>query len=104
MLRHALKSLLVTLLAFSLVATSVHEAEARRGRGIAAGIALGLVALAIIEASRHERRRHRYVERYEAEPRAAPEADPRCEWRGRTCFDNKYGDHVCQGGEYSCRP
>jgi hypothetical protein len=99
MLARSLKSLLALVLAASLIATSVQPAEARRGRGMFAGIALGLVALAIIEASRHRRHHHRYVERY-----AEPQPEPQCEWRGRTCFDNKYGDHVCQGGEYSCRP
>ncbi|HUJ38161.1 MAG TPA: hypothetical protein VLW88_10820 [Hyphomicrobium sp.] len=68
----------------------------RRGRGLFAGIAVGLVALAIISASRHHRHHHRQAESCEREPQ--------CEWHGRTCFDNQYGDHVCQGGEYSCRP
>ena len=99
MLARFFKSLLAVVLAASLIATSVQPAEARRGRGMFAGIALGLVALAIIEASRHRRHHHRYVEKY-----AEPQPEPQCEWRGRTCFDNKYGDHVCQGGEYSCRP
>ena len=71
MLARFLKSLLALVLAASLIATSVQPAEARRGRGMFAGIAFGLVALAIIEASRH-RRHHRYVERYaEPQPRAA---------------------------------
>jgi hypothetical protein len=97
--QRVVKSLLTVLLAASLVAASFEHAEARHGRGMFAGIAFGLVALAIIEASRHHRHHHRYVERS-----AEPGAEPQCEWRGRTCFDNKYGDHVCQGGAYSCRP
>jgi hypothetical protein len=99
MLPRFFKSLLALVLAASLIATSVQPAEAHRGRGLFAGIAFGLVALAIIEASRQHRHHHRYVER-----QVQPEPEPLCEWRGRTCFDNKYGDRVCQGGEYSCRP
>lgn len=96
MLRRTLRSSLVGILAASLVMASVEHAEARHGRGLFAGIAVGLVALAIISASRHHRHHHRQAESYEREPQ--------CEWHGRTCFDNQYGDHVCQGGEYSCRP
>jgi len=96
MLQQAVKSLLTLVLAASVVTASVERAEARHGRGLFAGVALGLIALAIINASRHHRHRHPPVESYDREPQ--------CEWRGRTCFDNSYGDHVCRGGEYSCRP
>jgi hypothetical protein len=98
MAQRILHSSLIAVLAASLLTTSVEQAEARRGRGLFAGIAIGLVALAIISASRHKHH-HRYVER-----RYDPEPQQQCEWRGRTCFDNKYGDHVCRGGEYSCHP
>jgi hypothetical protein len=99
MVQRAVHSSVIIILAASLIAAPVEQAEARHGRGLFAGIAVGLVALAIISASRHHRHHHGYVERrYDPEPRQ------QCEWRGRTCFDNKYGDHVCQGGEYSCHP
>ncbi len=97
MLQRVLKSLLALLLAASLVAASVEHAEARHGRGLFAGVAFGLIALAIIEASRHHRHHHRQIESHY-------DREPECEWRGRTCFDNSYGDRVCRGGEYSCRP
>ena len=46
MVQRTLRSSLVGLLATSLVAASVSHAEARHGRGLFAGIAVGLVALA----------------------------------------------------------
>ena len=27
----------------------------------------------------------------------------RCHWEGRRCFENRYGDTVCRGGDYVCR-
>ena len=96
MLRRVVRLSVTLMLAASVVLAPVEHAEARHGRGIFVGIAAGLFALALIEASRHHRHHPRQLEsRYEREPE--------CEWRGRTCFDNSYGDHVCKGGEYTCR-
>jgi len=95
MLRRLVRSFATLILALSVVLAHVDHAEARHGRSMFAGIAVGLIALAIIEASRHHRHHHRQVQsRYDH--------DPECGWRGRTCFDNSYGDHVCKGGEYVC--
>ncbi len=99
MLRHITHSLIALALAASLVTTSVEQAQARHGRGIFTGIAIGLIALAIINASRHH---HRHNHHYRQSSRYRDGQE--CEWRGRTCFDNSYGDHVCKGGEYVCRP
>jgi hypothetical protein len=97
MLKRTASLSLTLLLAAGTVLAPVEHAEARHGRGIFAGVAFGLIALAIIEASRHHRHHYRQIESHY-------EREPQCEWRGRTCFDNSYGDRVCKGGEYSCRP
>jgi hypothetical protein len=89
MLKRAVRSSLTLLLAASVVLAPVEHAEARHGRGIFSGLAFGLIALAIIEASRHHRHHHRQIESHY-------DREPECEWRGRTCFDNSYGDHVCR--------
>ena len=86
MVPRALRSSLIAVLAACLVTASVSGAEARHGRGLFSGVAVGLIALAIISASRH-RHHLRYLDR-------RYELQPQCEWRGRACFDNKNGDHV----------
>ena len=105
MLHQAAKSFVVLAVAVSLAVVPVNDAQARRGRGIAAGIAVGIIALAIIaEASRQKpKRRPRQIQRQAEVPERQAEA-PECEWRGRTCYKNSYGTNVCEGGEYVCRP
>jgi hypothetical protein len=106
MLHQGAKSLMAVTLAVSLAVVPVNDVQARRGRGVAVGIAVGIIALAIISAEgrryRHKRR-HRQIQRQAEEPGRQAE-EPECEWRGRTCFKNSYGTNVCEGGEYVCRP
>ena len=50
MLHQAAKSFVVLAVAMSLAVVPINDAQARRGRGIAVGIAVGIIALAIIGA------------------------------------------------------
>ena len=90
-----LKKLTHALMALTMVAgigtATVQPAEARRGGGLVAGaIVGGVVAGALIAGSRRS-----YAGSCYAGPR-------RCEWYGRHCFYNRYGDYVCRGGDYRC--
>jgi len=95
-----LKKLVHPLLALTLiggaVAASAQPAEAgRRGARIAAGIVGGIVAGAIIAGA--SRRAHAY----DRGP-VCYKGPKRCAWRGRSCYENRWGDVVCRGGVYRC--
>jgi hypothetical protein len=91
---HALAALtLVTGVMFS----AVEPAEAGRGGRVAAGIAAGIIGLGLLGAYGHARDRDYYE--VEEECYRGPE---KCGWRGRRCFENKWGDRVCRGGRWKC--
>lgn len=100
MLRKILHPVLALALAAGMAATSVQQAEARHGRGIAAGVAAGIIGLAILgAASRH---RGHYYDDYD-DGGGCYRGPRRCGWENRRCFENGYGDYVCRGGDYICR-
>ena len=67
------------------MATS-RPAEARRG-GLAAGLAGAYAG-------------PRY---YGAGPGPGCYPGPRqCQWVGRSCWTNRYGEHICSGGDWRC--
>ena len=100
MVRKILHPVLALALAAGAAVTSVDHAQAGHGRGIAAGIAAGIIGLAIVgAASRH--RGYDY-DAYDGPPECY--RGPRtCAWENRHCFENRYGDYVCRGGDYVCR-
>ena len=90
-----LKALLVLGLALGLTTASmVDQAEARRGRG--AGIALG-VGIGLLGAYALTRPAYGYS--YSSACYPGPE---RCGHVGRRCWENRYGEVVCKGGEWRC--
>lgn len=86
-------------LAAGLAMSSVQTAEAGHGRGIAAGVAAGIIGLAIIGAASRDRA-YAYDD-YDDE--RCYRGRRRCHWENRRCFENRYGDMVCRGGDYVCR-
>jgi hypothetical protein len=65
----------------------------RRGSGVAAGVALGaLLGLGIAGA-------YSGPSYYGPACYAGPR---RCDWVGRRCWHNRFGEHVCGGGEWRC--
>lgn len=77
-------------------AATVNEAEARRGRNVAVGVAAGVIGLGILGA-------------------AAANAGPRyyrgggcypgprqCYRQGGGCYYNRFGDYVCSQGRMIC--
>lgn len=102
MLKKFTHALMALTLAFGFAASSAHEAEARRGGGLALGVAAGIIGLGVLgAASAHAG--PRYYSRYDYDDGDYCYRGPRsCHWAGRRCFENDYGDTVCRGGRYVC--
>ena len=78
--------------------STVEPAEARGGRGVAigAGVAAGIIGLGILGATAGPR--------YYG-PSYGPSCYPgprQCDYVGRSCWYNRYGEYVCGGGQYRC--
>src|SRR5262245_380492 len=80
---------------------SGQEAPAGRVAGVAAGFAAGIIGLGILGAAASARDR-RYYDDYGPEP-ACYRGPRRCGWENQRCFENRYGDMVCRGGDWVCR-
>lgn len=89
--------LMALMLAAGLAAASVQTAEAG-GRGVAAGVAAGILGLAIIGAASRSR-----AYAYDDYDDRCYRGRRRCHWENRDCFENRYGEVVCRGGDYVCR-
>lgn len=101
MISKIFRPLMALTLAAGLATTSVQPAEARHGRGVAAGVAAGIIGLAILGAASSARGRG-YD--YDDDDRGGCyRGARRCGWENRRCFENRYGDTVCRGGDYVCR-
>ncbi|MGQ0456752.1 MAG: hypothetical protein ACT4OU_06800 [Hyphomicrobium sp.] len=100
MLKKFTHALMALTMAFGLAVSSAHEAEARRGGGLALGVAAGIIGLGVLgAASAHAG--PRYYSRYD-EGDYCYRGRRECHWAGRRCFENDYGDTVCRGGRYVC--
>lgn len=99
MIRKILHPVLALALAAGLATTSVERAEAGRGGRIAAGVAAGIIGLAILGAA--SRRGYAYDDYDDGDD--CYRGPRRCYWANRHCFENRYGDTVCRGGDYVCR-
>ena len=86
----------ITLAAGAAMAT-FETAEARgRGVGLGVGIAAGIIGLGILGAATANARPYGYSS-------ASCYPGPRqCDYAGRRCWYNRYGEYVCGGGEYRC--
>ncbi len=102
MIRKILHPLMVLVFAAGLAGASVQEAQAGRGAGVAAGIAAGIIGLSILGAAANARGRYDSDDYYDEGP-ACYRGARRCGWENRRCFDNRYGDTVCRGGDWVCR-
>ena len=100
MIKKILHPLMALVLAAGLACATVQEAEAGRGRGVAAGIAAGIIGLGILGAAASARGGGGYY--YDDYGPACYRGPRRCGWENRRCFENRYGDWVCRGGRYSC--
>jgi hypothetical protein len=102
-----LKRLASVGLALALTAGSVSltatEAEARRGLGY--GIAAGVIAGSIYGAYAYGAPRYRptygYTSTY-VSGGSCYKGPRQCDWSGRSCWLNRYGERICGGGEWLC--
>ncbi|MDX2205676.1 MAG: hypothetical protein NW223_23195 [Hyphomicrobiaceae bacterium] len=83
------------------LATSVEEAKAHDGRGIAAGLAIGTI-LGLGIAGAHAGPRYRGPAYYADVPPGCYRGPRQCGWEGRRCWYDRYGEYVCRGGEWRC--
>ena len=97
MLKKIMSAFVALALIVGVTASSPEPAEARGGRGVAAGIAAGIIGLGVLGAYAHARDRDYYAARGGCYP--GPEE---CGWVNRRCFENRYGDVVCRGGRWTC--
>ena len=93
MMKKLMQSAAALALVGGIFAATAQQAEAhRRGAGVAAGVAIGtILGLGIAGAY--------------AGPRyyGACYPGPRhCDYVGRSCWYNRWGERVCRGGEYRC--
>jgi hypothetical protein len=96
MVRKLAQSLAALMLALGIVATTIQPAEAhRRGGGVAAGLAIGTI-LGLGIAGAYAGPRH-----YDHGP-GCYRGPRQCDYVGRSCWFNSYGERVCRGGEYRC--
>lgn len=88
------KSLLAIGLAAGIASAPLQDAQAhsRRGYGVGAGVAAGIIGLGILGA---------YSSRGYAYSPACYQKET-CGNVGRRCWENRYGETVCRGGEYRC--
>ncbi len=103
MLGKVLHSAMVLALAVGLISATLHDAQARRGRNVAIGIAAGIIGLAILGAAANARRGGYEYDDYDYGEGGCYRGQRRCGWENRSCFENRYGDTVCRGGDYVCR-
>jgi len=90
------RSLAALSLVLALMLNAAQPAEAGRGGGIAAGLAVGtLLGLGIAGAYAGP---HYY---YPAGP-GCYRGPRQCDWVGRSCWYNRAGEYICRGGEYRC--
>lgn len=101
MMKKILQPVMALVLAAGLAAATVQEAEAGRGGGVAAGVAAGIIGLGILGAAASARGRGGYY--YDDYEPACYRGPRRCHWENQRCFENRYGDMVCRGGDYVCR-
>ena len=98
MIKKILHPLLALTLAAGIATVSVQQAEAGRGGRVAAGVAAGIIGLGILGAAAHARG-DGYYDDYDD---GCYRGRRRCHWEGRRCYEDRYGEEVCRGGERVC--
>jgi hypothetical protein len=98
MIRKMTQCLFALTLVLGLSASMSEPVEAgHRGGRVAAGVAIGtLLGLGIAGAYSGG---PRYYYRDGGECYRGPR---QCQWVGRSCWYNRYGEYICRGGDYRC--
>ncbi len=96
MLKKFAQSAAGLMLMLGIVAATIQPAEAhRRGGGVAAGLAIGTILGLGIAGAYAGPRYYDYGPGCYRGPR-------QCDYVGRGCWFNNYGERICRGGEYRC--
>ena len=96
MLKKIAQSAAALMLVLGIVAATIQPAEAhRRGGGVAAGLAIGTILGLGIAGAYAGPRYYDYGPGCYRGPR-------QCDYVGRSCWFNSYGERICRGGEYRC--
>ncbi len=96
MLKKFAQSAAALMLMLGIVAATIQPAEAhRRGGGVAAGLAIGTILGLGIAGAYAGPRYYDYGPGCYRGPR-------QCDYVGRSCWFNSYGERICRGGEYRC--
>ncbi len=95
-----MKALLAVMIIGGIETAAVSPTQAHDRGGVAAGVAVGtLLGLGI--AGAYDRPRYYAAEPYSYGPGCY--VGPRhCDWVGRNCWYNRFGERVCGGGEWRC--
>jgi hypothetical protein len=82
--------------------TTATDADASRSGRIAGGIAAGIIAGTVLGAYAYGAPRyHAPSYAYSSGPRCY-KGPRQCDWAGRSCWFNHWGERVCRGGEWRC--
>lgn len=96
MQKRIMQSAAALVLGLGIVAAAIQPAEAhRRGGGVAAGVAVGTILGLGIAGAYAGPRYYEYGPGCYRGPR-------QCDYVGRSCWYNSYGERVCRGGDYRC--
>jgi hypothetical protein len=94
MLKRIAQSAAALTMVAAMVAATVQPAEAHR-RGFGPGLAIGTILGLGIAGAYAGPRYYEYGPGCYRGPR-------QCDYVGRSCWFNSYGERVCRGGEYRC--
>lgn len=96
MQKRIMQSAAALVLGLGIAAATIQPAEAhRRGGGVAAGVAVGTILGLGIAGAYAGPRYYDYGPGCYRGPR-------QCDYVGRSCWYNSYGERVCRGGDYRC--
>jgi hypothetical protein len=96
MKRTIMRGAVALALVAGIFAATAHDAEARRGRNIGTGIFIGtLLGLGIAGAYGAPRY-------YDDDGPYCYRGPRQCDYVGRSCWYNRYGERVCREGKYRC--
>jgi hypothetical protein len=94
MLKKIMNTAAACALVLGIAAASSQPAEAHR-RGLGAGLAIGTILGLGIAGAYAGPRYYEYGPACHRGPR-------QCDYVGRSCWFNSYGERICRGGEYRC--
>lgn len=97
MVKKLMSVLAALALLFSVFVVTSDQAEARRGGGLAAGLAFGTI-LGLGIAGAYAGPRYYYADT----PPGCYRGPRQCGWAGRRCIVDRYGEQICRGGEWRC--